>query len=421
MNWEEELLEGALSERALRAGAAYAGPGAGRDIPTSERPPIVFTGGLPDPSFLPAGALTAAATAVLAEETNAALQYGGAQGFEILREWLAGHWSRLDGMPLTAANYTLTNGSAGALANVCETFLDAGDVAIVEAPSFPGSIRTIRSVTPRVECVPVDDQGLDVDALEQVVASATRQGERVRLLYTIPNFQNPTGSTLTLDRRRRLIELCERHAILVAEDDAYGELGFEETPLPSLFSLAGGNGVIKLGSFSKIVAPGLRTGWCQATAPVVDALVATRCDMGSSPFVQRMLARFATSGELEDHILAVRSGYAVKCRTMLDELSRSCPDAAGWNRPTGGFFIWVTLDDSVDSSVLAAAALEAGVAFVSGRAFFAEQTVGEGPRTVWGPGESRYLRLAFSYVPAEQIAEGIRRLGSALVASRRPV
>lgn len=418
MDWEEEVLRGALSARARRSGAAYAGPGAGNDVPVAERPPIAFTGGLPDPTFLPAAELADAAVAVLADEANAALQYGGAQGLEALREWLAQHWSPIDGTTLGPGNYTLTNGSAGALANVCETFLDEGDVAIVEAPSFPGSIRTVRSVTHRVECVPVDDEGLDVDALALLLEQLGDRGERARLLYVIPNFQNPTGSTLTVKRRERLLELCEQHGVLIAEDDAYGELSFGDTPPPSLYAMAEGRGVIKLGSFSKIVAPGLRAGWCQAAENVIDALVATRCDMGASPLVQRVLARYARDGALDAHIASLRARYAQKCRVMLDALDVACTGSATWNRPEGGFFVWVTLADGVDAMSLVESARDEGVVFVSGKVFFAEQIAGEGPRATWGPGDSRYLRLAFSYVAEDQIREGIERLGAALARAR---
>lgn len=413
MDWEEEFVRAGLSERARRVGAAYAGPGAGNDIPQSERPQIGFTGGLPDPSLLPADELAAATAVVLRDHANSALQYGGAQGWEGLREWLASHWSGVEGVDLSPAHYTLTNGSAGALLNVCETFCDAGDVAIVEAPSFPGSIRAIRAVTPRLESVPVDADGIDVDALEELLAGLARAGARVRLLYVIPNYHNPTGSTLTLERRHRLLELCDRHGVLVVEDDAYGELPFEDPPPPSLFSLAGGRGVVKIGTFSKIVAPGLRVGWCQALPRTVDALVATRHDMGISPLLIRVLARFAADG-LEQHIPRIRAAYARKCATMLDGLAANCDGRTTWNQPSGGFFVWMTLADEIDALALADAARDEGVVYVSGRVFYAELTAGEGPRSGWGPGDSRFIRLAFSYTAEDQISEGIRRLGAAL-------
>jgi 2-aminoadipate transaminase len=418
--WDDErFLAGGLSARARRAGAAYAGPGSGNDVAQAERPPIAFTGGLPDPALLPADALAASTAAVLATDHNAALQYGGGQGWEGLREWLASHWGALDGVELSPTHFMLANGSAGALASVCETFLDEGDVVGVERPSFPLSIRAIRQVTPRIESIPVDDDGVDVDVLADRLAALERAGQRMRLLYLIPSFHNPTGSTLTLERRTRVIELCHRYGVLVVEDDAYRELYFEEAPPPSLYALAGGEGVLKLGTFSKVVAPGVRVGWCQASPRLIEPLVATRTDMGTSPLLIRVLAHYAGTGALEPHIAGLRTAYARKCAAMLSALEGSCAGLATWNHPIGGFFVWVTLDDAVDPLLLVETAREEAVTFVGGHLFTNEHTKGEGPRTRWGPGDSKYLRLAFSYVASDEIAEGIDRLGRAIKSAVR--
>jgi len=416
---DEQFLAEALSARARRAGAAYAGPGSGRDISQGERPPIAFTGGLPDPALLPADALASATAFVLAADHNAALQYGGSQGWEGLRDWLAGHWSRIDSADLTPSHFMLANGSAGALASVCETFLDDGDVVGVELPSFPLSVRTIRQVTPSITSIPVDDDGVDVDALAEQLVALGRRGKRLRLVYVIPSFHNPTGSTLTVERRERLVELCHRYGVLIVEDDAYRELYFDDKPPTSLYSLAGGDGVVKLGTFSKIVAPGVRIGWCQAAPRLIEALVATRTDMGTSPLLLRVLARYATSGALEPHIAHLRSEYARKCAIMLTALEASCTGVATWSQPRGGFFIWVTLDDAVDPRTLVETARREGVNFVGGHVFTGEHNKGEGPRTQWGPGDSKYLRLAFSYAAADDIPEGIDRLGRAIKAATR--
>jgi len=409
----ESPLAAQLSERAQRAGAAYAGPGAGHDVPQGDRPPIAFTGGLPDPGLLPAERLAEATADVLRTDGNDALQYGGAQGWAGLREWLAERWSAKDAVALTPSHFTLTNGSAGALANVCETFVDPTDIVGVEAFSFPGSVRAIRSFTPRIECLPLDDDGLDVDALEALLRDLERRGERMRLLYTIATFHNPTGSTLSVARRQRLIDLCTRHDVLIAEDDAYGELFFGDEPPPSLYSLAGGKGVVKLGSFSKIVAPGLRVGWSQAEPAVVDALVATRSDLGTSPLLIRVLSRFLAEG-FEEHLAGLRHAYAGKCRSMLDALGEHCAGTATWNQPGGGFFVWVTLREHVTPDALADACPAEGVSFVGGHVFSSERIAGDGRRMAWGPGDSRFLRLAFSYVAGDTIPEGILRLGAVL-------
>ncbi len=421
-NWEEEILTNGLSDRARRAGVAYAGPGSGNDVPQVARPPIAFTGGIPDPAYLPIDALITASERVLREEGSLALQYGGAQGYQGLRDWLADHWTKLDGLPLTNANYTLTNGSAHALENVCNTFLREGEIVIVEGPSFPGSIRAIRAMGVQVEQTPVDDDGLIVEALEDLVQIIERRGQRAKMLYTIPNYHNPTGSTLSVERRHRLLDFCEAHDILIVEDDAYGEIGFEERLPQSLFSMSQGRGVIKIGTFSKILATGLRVGWCQATPPIVDALIATRFDMGISPFVIRTINRYAADGQLDDHIGMLRGLYQRKRDVMLNELRERCSGLAQWTDPNGGFFLWMKLDESIDTGALPAAAREEGVAYVNGRGFFAELTAGEAPALPgrgWSQGPSQHIRLAYSYTAEAEIPEGIRRLARALERARK--
>lgn len=406
-----------LSGRARRIGAAYAGPGSGpapAGAGPEARAPIAFTAGLPDASLLPARELAEATASVLAEAADSALQYGGAQGWVGLREWLAGHGPDATGAALSPEHFSLGNGSAGALANVCETFLDPGDVAGVEALSFPLSVRTIRSITPRVEAIPVDAEGLDVDALEERLSAVASRGERMRLLYVIPTFHNPTGSTMTLARRRRLVELCRDHEVLIVEDEAYAELWFADPPPPSLYALAGGAGVVKIGTFSKIVAPGLRVGWSQALPPVTAALVSTRADMGTSPLLLRVLDRLGRSGFLDTHIAWARGLYAAKADRTLAALSAHCGGSGRWQAPGGGFFVWMEVDEAVDPDALSEAARDEGVSFVGGHVFESTQAMMEGPRVAWGPGPSRHLRLAFSSVAEDRIEEGVRRLGRAL-------
>ena len=402
---------GRLSERAKRVGGAYTGPGSGRDTPSGDDPPIGFVAGLPDPAVLPAAELTAATAKVLATHTDPALQYGGAQGLPALREWLAEHWSAVDGAAASPAEFTLTNGAAGALAGICDTFLDPGDAVVVEESSFSGSIRTIRQTTPRIATVPLDADGLDVTALADVLDRLAAAGTPARMLYTIPAFQNPTGATLAADRRRAVLDLCRRHGTLIVEDDAYREVWFDAPPPPSLYTLSGGDGVIRVGTFSKILAPGLRLGWSQAPAETTGALVATRTDMGTSPLVQYTVARLAETGFLDAHIPRVRAHYAAKSAHVLRGLATHCAAHATWAAPAGGFFAWLTTAPGVAPLDLAAAARRHGVTYVSGHVFAAEETH---TFAGWGPGDSRHLRLAFSHVPDAEITEGIRRLGAAL-------
>ncbi len=266
--------------------------------------------------------------------------------------------------------------------------------------------------------MPLDEDGLVVEAVEEF-REIERRDERAKMLYTIPNYHNPTGSTLCVERRHRLLDLCERNDILIIEDDAYGEIGFEERLPQSLYSMSKGRGVIKIGTFSKILATGLRTGWCQATPPVVDALLATRFDMGISPFVIQTINRFAADGQLDDHIAMLRGLYHRKRDVMLNELRERVGDMAEWTDPKGGFFLWMKLRDDIDPNALAAAGREEAVAFVGGRGFFADMTAGDAPTRGWSQGQSQHIRLAYSYTAEGEIPEGIRRLAKALERARK--
>ena len=427
-DWEEELLDSGVSKRTRRVGGAYTGPGSGFDAPQATQgriEPIGFMGGVPAPECYPVEGLNAAADRVMREQGEAALAYGGDQGLLALRQWLAAHWSVLDNLQLTADNFCLTNGSGGALNNICETFLDEDDTVLLESPTFPGTIRVIRSLGTNVESVPVDDDGLNIDALAEKLADLETRGQRAKLLYTIPNYHNPTGACLTLERRYQLLELTNGYGVLVVEDDAYGELGYEGTAPPSLYSLSGGHGVIKAGSFSKIIAPGLRVGWCQASPAVIQTLLAARFDMGGSPLVHRMIYEYARDGELERHIAEIREIYKNKRDLMLNELQERCSSYATWKDPLGGFFIWLQLNDNIDPLKLHAAAEEEGVFFMTGQRFIPDLVISEtSMRSLAGlsavevhrsaRSDSPFIRLAFSQNAEEEIPEGIRRLGRAM-------
>ncbi|HEY8491039.1 MAG TPA: PLP-dependent aminotransferase family protein [Dehalococcoidia bacterium] len=395
--WAAGALEGLLAARtaAVRATA-----------PASAAPPSVplltLTGGLPDPETLPRDELAEVTRLVLAREGREALQYGGPQGFLGLREVLAERASRREGLELTAENFMLASGSAHALANFCFTFVDPGDPVIVENPSFSGSIRTIRAHQAEVITVPVDREGLRTDALAEALERLAAAGRRAKFIYTIPTFHNPTGSTMTLARRRELLELAARHRVLVLEDDAYGELRYEGEPVPSLYALSGGEGVVRIGTFSKTLASGLRLGWTMARKEYVDALVRMRLDMGTSPFASRVVAEYAASGRLDRHVTRMLALYREKRDTMLSALERYCARWATWERPEGGFFLWLRLAPGADCGTVVRTGLELGVATVAGTGFYSD---GDG---------AGYVRLAFSYVALEEIEEAVRRLGAAL-------
>jgi len=408
-NWEAEQLEAKLSRRVHAVAGAYWGAGVRQEPPPV--PPIMLAGGVPDPAFLPIDDLVAVSERVLRREGPEALRYGGPQGFLGLREWLAADAHRREGLSLGPEHFTITNGAAGALANLCDTFLDPGDVAIVEAPTYPGAMRSMRSCHAEVLGVPIggDADGLAPQALEKCLEQLRREGRRPKLLYTMANFQNPAGVTMSLERRREVVELCRRHDVLIVEDDAYGDIRFEGEALPSFFALAGGQGAVRIGTFSKTLATGLRLGWVMAGQPIVDALLRMRFDLGTSPWPQRVVTEYASSGLLAEHVKEVVPIYRRKRDAMLAALDERCSRFARWDVPRGGFFLWLELSEGVDPATLTEAAAQEGVTFVGGRTFFPD-----------GSG-ARYIRLAYSFVAEAEMAEAVLRLGRAMErAARRP-
>ncbi|MGD9890354.1 MAG: PLP-dependent aminotransferase family protein [Dehalococcoidia bacterium] len=395
--WATDALDSLLSANARRmAGSHWVSP--------SSDNPIEFTGGIPDPETLPADALAEAAQLVLRREPEDALQYGGAQGYLRLRELVAERVVPYDS--LGPDNLALTSGGYPALHMICDAFLDPGDVVLADAPAWGGFLRVARAVGAEVVGVPLDDEGPSIEAAEEAIARATAEGKRVKLIYCIPTFQNPMGITFSADRRQALIDLAARHKVLIVEDDPYGDLRFVGERVPSIYALAGGEGVLKAGTFSKIIATGLRVGWIQASKEFIDATLRMRFDNGTSPFVCRTIAAYIEGGTLEPHIEKMRGVYRSKCDVMLSALSESCSNLATWTQPDGGFFIWVTTNDGISLQDVMRFCGEERVAVVPGTSFFT------------GGGGGQNIRLAFSNVGESDIAEGIRRLARALDRAR---
>jgi 2-aminoadipate transaminase len=393
-NWEHAL--------SLRGKASEWTPWWQGELPPPPVEPIMLTGGIPDPDSLPMDALIDCNERVLRREGTFALQYGGPQGFPGLAEWLAKRARATEDIEVGPENFVITCGSAGGLENICATFLDPGDVAIVERPTFPGSLRTIKSCLPDVAGVPVDDEGLRPDVLEEVIAGAKAAGKRPKLLYCIANFHNPAGATLTLERRQRIVDLCRRNDVLIIQDDAYGAINFGRDPYPTMYALAGGTGAVFLGTFSKTVATGLRLGWVMGEKPVVDAITRMRFDMGVSPWTSRVITEFCESGLFDDHLANVTEIYRRKRDAMLAALDERCSRFARWGVPLGGFFLWLELSEGIDVQKLRYTANEEAVGFVGGSAFFDD-----------GSG-ARHARLCYSNVAERDIPEAIMRFGRAL-------
>ncbi|MBI4202440.1 MAG: PLP-dependent aminotransferase family protein [Chloroflexi bacterium] len=401
--WQELQVRSLLTRAALGVGAGNStDAGTIWGTPPGVERPIVLSAGVPGTDVMPVQELRDALDHVLATDVGGALGYGGVMGFAGLREALAQRQSRLDHTPLAPENFLVCNGGAGSIDAICKAFLEPGEVAIIEGPTFSGSARTFRGHQAAITPVPLDDEGLSVDAVAQAISQAQRQGVRVKLLYTVPDFQNPTGATLTLKRRYDLLELCAKHQVLIVEDTAYTELYFDQPPPPSLYALSGGHGVLKVGSFSKVIAPGLRVGWVQGRADFIEAVSLVRYDMGVSPLLLRALAEYAGSGRLDAHVDQVRPIYARKCEALARSLEEHCAEYVRFRRPGGGFFLWLECLGPTAQEVRAAAGRQ-GLAFPPGDNFFLGRE----------RDDTTHLRLAFSTASLEELAEAGLRLRAA--------
>ncbi len=395
--WNQDSLEEIVSARARILGA-----GVWAAARPDDRPVISFAGGLPDVPSLPSEELLRATRTVLERERREALQYGGTFGPQPLREAIAERSSVIEGLPLTPDSVIVSSGAAHGIGIACEALLDPGDTVLVESPTFPGSLRTIHSFGAQVEAIPMDEEGIQVDLAEEALRRLADEGRRAKLLYLIPTHQNPAGSTLPLARREKLLELAREHRFLLMEDDAYGELWFSDAPPPSLFSLSGGELAIKVATFSKIIATGLRLGWNLAPPAVINRMAALRYDMGSSPYLGRIVAEMIRNGDLDRHVDRLRAIYRRKLDRLCQALDEHCSDYVSYERPGGGFFVWAGLRPGLSAIEVQRVANENAVVIGAGPHFFADGNV------------TQHLRLAFSYTPVEEIEEGVHRLGEAL-------
>jgi 2-aminoadipate transaminase len=360
---------------------------------------IFFGGGLPDPKTHPTRELSHLLAEISAGADPAVLSYAYERGDPALREAIAARLQQ-EGGALTADDIVLTNGSAGAIGLTAAALIDPGDVVVVEETTYGGALKAFRHMGARFEVAPMDAQGLAPEQLSSLLAEVAGKGQRTKLIYTIATCHNPTATTLSLARRREILSLAKAHEALVVEDYTYGDIRFTEMPPP--FVAIDPEWSIQLGSFSKTIAPGLRTGWIAARPDVAQAAAEVRSDLGASPLLQRTIARFIGDGLFEGHLQAVTRHYRSKRDLMLASLDRHCRDVAEWNAPDGGFFVWLKLKAGDVHSAIEAAEHEK-VAFIPGPYFAAE------------PGRfSGNLRLAYGEIAEELIEEGVRRLGRAL-------
>jgi 2-aminoadipate transaminase len=366
-------------------------------LKVTARPDIIsFAGGLPAPELFPIEAVRAAASSVLDQNGPDALQYGPSEGYMPLREWIAEE-VRQRGITASPSEILVTNGSQQVLDLVGKLFLNAGDVVLTENPTYLAAIQAFQTFEARFVPVPTDDQGLIPEALPELIRL-----HRPKFLYTIPNFQNPTGVTLTSERRESLARIAAEHGLVIVEDDPYGKLRYRGKNVPPVSHWDKAGCVIYASTFSKTIAPGLRLGWVVAPAEVFSRLLILKqaSDLHTSSFDQRVAHAFLTQNDQAAHVERIRRAYGERFDVMNDALRAEMPPGFTWTQPEGGMFLWVTGPESLDGMELLPRAIEHKVAFVPGRDFFS------------GDGGRNHLRLNFSNSTPERIREGVRRLGA---------
>ncbi|HEY8606214.1 MAG TPA: PLP-dependent aminotransferase family protein [Noviherbaspirillum sp.] len=363
------------------------------------RPEVIsFAGGLPSPATFPVERMRAAHDKVLSEQGKVALQYGTTDGYLPLREWIAASLST-GGARISPDQVLMVSGSQQGLDLLAKVLIDEGSKVLVETPSYLGALQAFSVYRPQFLSVPTDDHGL----LPEEVAPL---GKGARLLYALPNFQNPTGRTLSVERRAALVETCARLGLPLIEDDPYGALSYRGEPLPKMLTM-NPEGVIYMGSFSKVLTPGIRLGYVVAPVPLIRKLEQAKqaADLHTSQLTQMVVYETIKDGFLDEHIPTIRKLYADQCEAMLAALQEYFPSSASWTRPEGGMFIWITLPRHIDSMQLLDEAIAQNVAFVPGAPFYANEI------------EKNTLRLSFVTVPPEKIREGVQKLG-ALIAKK---
>ena len=360
---------------------------------------ISLAGGLPDTSTFPSDSYAALMRTVATESCARALQYGPTEGFQRVKQCIA-QVMAAEGTSIDTDEILVTTGGQQVIDLVCKTLVDPGDVIVTEAPTYPGAIPTFCAYQADVVQVTMDRDGMRVEDLEVLLDSLEREGRRPKFIYTVPNFHNPAGVTMSLERRRELVRIAGERELLILEDNPYGLLRYEGEPLPTLHSLDD-EFVIYASTFSKILSPGLRLGWAAAPSPILHKMQIGKqgSDLSSSSISQYFVAAYFDAGPWEDYIRSLLEIYRRRRDVMLDALAEHFPREAQWTHPQGGLFIWATMPDYIDTTDLLARALQEHVAFVPGRAAYMD-----------GRGGSS-MRLNFSGVSEDLIREGVRRIG----------
>jgi 2-aminoadipate transaminase len=367
------------------------------------RPDVIsLAGGLPDTSTFPPEAFAAEMERITRTSVAEVLQYGPTEGLDLLRGQIV-EVMAAEGMKAEAMDVTVTTGGQQAIDLITKVLIDPGDILICDAPTYPGAIPTFCSYEAEVIQIECDVDGMRIDLLEATLAELAARGRRPKFIYSVPTFQNPGGVTLSLERRRRLVEIARENEILVVEDNPYGLLRYEGEALPTLYSLDGGSYVIYLGTFSKILSAGLRVGWIVSPTPIREKVVLGKqaADLCTSTLTQDFAGEYFRRGRWRDYVDDLIGIYRSRRDAMTGAMAEYFPHGATWSRPEGGLFVWATLPDAIDTEDLLARALSKGVAFVPGTSAYVD-------------GRGRHsMRLNFSGVKEDRIIEGIRRIGEA--------
>ena len=359
---------------------------------------LSLAGGFPNPATFPTEVIDEIVAKVMRDEPGVALQYGPCEGLLSVREYLCDRQEQVQGVRPSLDELVVTSGGMECIALVCQSLIDPGDVVAVEGPTYLGALMAFERYEAEIEAVPMDADGLVVEAL----AERLEGGLRPKLLYVIPEFQNPTGRTLPLARRSALVELCRRHGVLILEDVAYRELAFGGDPLPSLWSL-GADVVVQAGTFSKLFAPGVRMGWAVGPSDVIAQLAAAKqtTDQCSGALGQKLVEAYGRGGHFERRLPSARDLYASHWEAMEAALRSHMPAGCTWSSPSGGFFSWLRVPE-VDTIALRPTASEGGVSYVPGAPFYA------------GDGGRDELRLSFSYLAEAELGTAVARLAAVI-------
>lgn len=365
---------------------------------------IDFTFGHPDPSLFPFDRLNASIADVMSEAAKTALQYSNFRGSDVLVESLRSYLSKRSGVEISAKNLIITSGSMQAIGLMAQIFIDPGDLVLVEAPTYFRAATIFRNGDAQIEEIPVDKDGLSVDSAEEVLKKLTKRGKKPKFLYTIPTHQNPSGTTLPFERRQGLLELSSQYGFMLLEDTAYNDLWYDSKPPPSLFELDTNDNVIQIGTFSKLIAPGLSIGWAIGPEPVINRFVEFKVNGGTTPFTAHITADFISKADFNDHVEDLRSQYKQKRDKIVSCIETHLNDLVTWHIPGGGYFIWMQTRQKISHETLWQSALREKVLYLPGEYCYANDRSGQLP----------LIRLAFSALSADEIQEGAIRLERAI-------